>query len=289
MDIDLNSKKVYFFITIAVIFLITQLIFTAFYYLVFIELNIFEQKISIYILFLLLQLSVFLLLSKKILEPIFRSEENIKKSIKNTLHELNIPVSTIKLNIELLKSNIEDEKNIKRLQRVEIANENLIKLYNNMEYELKKELERVDLEEFYFKDALNKSLIKFEEQINGIKIDVDVQNPLLYCDYFGFIIVLDNLISNAIKYNSKIDGYIKIEQKGDIFSIYNNGESILPKNIMLVFDRYFQENSSNKGYGIGLAVIKEFCDKYNIAINIDTKESGNKIILNLKNIINREI
>ena len=55
---------------------------------------------------------------------------------------------------------------------------------------------------------------------------------------------------------------------------------------MLVFDRYFQENSQNIGYGIGLAVVKEFCDKNGIGINIESFEDGNKINLNLKSILN---
>ena len=69
-------------------------------------------------------------------------------------------------------------------------------------------------------------------------------------------------------------------------SIFNKGVGIDTKNIMLVFDRYFQENSQNIGYGIGLAVVKEFCDKNSIGINIESFEDGNKINLNLKSILN---
>ena len=68
--------------------------------------------------------------------------------------------------------------------------------------------------------------------------------------------------------------------------IFNKGLGIDTKNIMLVFDRYFQENSQNIGYGIGLAVVKEFCDKNGIGINIESFEDGNKINLNLKSILN---
>ncbi|WP_418185542.1 sensor histidine kinase [Aliarcobacter vitoriensis] len=280
----MNFKKIYFFISISLVFFISQVITFGLYYFLILEIELFSQNILVYLFFILFELILFLLLSKEILEPIFKSEEKIKKTIKNTLHELNIPVSTIKLNLDLLR-NLKDEKNVKRVERIKQANENLIKLYNNMEYELKKELEKVDLEEFYFEDALKNSLEKFEEQLEKITLDINIENPTIYCDYYGFIIVLDNLISNAIKYNSKEKPYIRIEQKGEILSVYNDGVAILPENIMLVFERYFQENSLNKGYGIGLTVVKEFCDKYKISININSKESGNIIILNLKNII----
>ena len=100
----------------------------------------------------------------------------IESSIKNTLHELNIPVSTIKLNIDLIKTTIKDEKTLARIERVRQANENLIKLYKNMEYQLKKELEKIELEEFYLENVLNESLLKFEEQKELIKFDINIIN-----------------------------------------------------------------------------------------------------------------
>ena len=35
-------------------------------------------------------------------------------------------------------------------------------------------------------------------------------------------------------------------------------------------------------FGLGLAMVKEFCDKNKISINIDTLENGNQFNLNLK-------
>lgn len=228
----------------------------------------------------------FLLISTKILKPIFQSEENIKNSIKNRLHELNIPTSTIKINLHLLKKDLTDTKSLIRLERIEKANESLSSLYNNMEYEFKKEFENIDLEDFSLFDALNNSLDKFEDIKKDTIIEVFVpKNIVLNSDYNGFIIVLDNLISNAIKYNSKENPYIKISFENRVLSIFNKGVGIDTKNIMLVFDRYFQENSQNIGYGIGLAVVKEFCDKNSIGINIESFEDGNKINLNLKSIL----
>ena len=228
----------------------------------------------------------FLLISTKILKPIFQSEENIKNSIKNRLHELNIPTSTIKINLHLLKKDLTDTKSLIRLERIEKANESLSSLYNNMEYEFKKEFENIDLEDFSLFDALNNSLDKFEDIKKDTIIEVFVpNNVVLHSDYNGFIIVLDNLISNAIKYNSKENPYIKISFENRVLSIFNKGVGIDTKNIMLVFDRYFQENSQNMGYGIGLAVVKEFCDKNGIGINIESFEDGNKINLNMKSIL----
>ena len=283
----MNFKKIYFYISSFILVFFTILLVLFLNYFLIFEIKIIENSLFFMVLLTLFGSLFFLLISTKILKPIFQSEENIKNSIKNRLHELNIPTSTIKINLHLLKKDLTDTKSLIRLERIEKANESLSSLYNNMEYEFKKEFENIDLEDFSLFDALNNSLDKFEDIKKDTIIEVFVpKNIVLNSDYNGFIIVLDNLISNAIKYNSKENPYIKISFENKVLSIFNKGVGIDTKNIMLVFDRYFQENSQNIGYGIGLAVVKEFCDKNSIGINIESFEDGNKINLNLKSILN---
>ena len=282
----MNFKKIYFYISSFILVFFTILLILFLNYFLIFEIKIIENSLFFMVLLTLFGSLFFLLISTKILTPIFQSEENIKNSIKNRLHELNIPTSTIKINLHLLKKDLTDTKSLIRLERIEKANESLSSLYNNMEYEFKKEFENIDLEDFSLFDALNNSLDKFEDIKKDTIIEVFVpNNVVLHSDYNGFIIVLDNLISNAIKYNSKENPYIKISFENRVLSIFNKGVGIDTKNIMLVFDRYFQENSQNMGYGIGLAVVKEFCDKNSIGINIESFEDGNKINLNLKSIL----
>ena len=283
----MNFKKIYFYISSFILVFFTILLVLFLNYFLIFEIKIIENSLFFMVLLTLFGSLFFLLISTKILKPIFQSEENIKNSIKNRLHELNIPTSTIKINLHLLKKDLTDTKSLIRLERIEKANESLSSLYNNMEYEFKKEFENIDLEDFSLFDALNNSLVKFEDIKKDTIIELFVpKNIVLNSDYNGFIIVLDNLISNAIKYNSKENPYIKISFENRVLSIFNKGVGIDTKNIMLVFDRYFQENSQNMGYGIGLAVVKEFCDKNSIGINIESFEDGNKINLNLKSILN---
>ncbi|PRM94808.1 histidine kinase [Aliarcobacter cryaerophilus] len=283
----MNFKKIYFYISSFILVFFTILLVLFLNYFLIFEMKIIENSLFLILFLTLFGSLFFLLVSSKILKPIFQSEENIKNSIKNRLHELNIPTSTIKINLHLLKKDLTDSKSLIRLERIEKANESLSSLYNDMEYEFKKEFENIDLEDFSLFDALNNSLDKFEDIKKDTIIEVFVpKNIVLNSDYNGFIIVLDNLISNAIKYNSKENPYIKISFENRVLSIFNKGVGIDTKNIMLVFDRYFQENSQNMGYGIGLAVVKEFCDKNSIGINIESFEDGNKINLNLKSILN---
>ena len=288
-DIKLNSKKREFLISISIVFTFSLLIVI---FLMYFSISIFgldsENFIYIVIPILFLGLGIFLSFSISVLKPLFKSDEKLEQSIKETIHELNIPVSTIKMNTQLLEKTLSDEKSLKRLERIKQASNELLKLYENMEYDIKKEIDKIDKQEFYLDEIIKKSCDKFDDIKKNTKIFIDVPNIKVCTDLNGFEKSIDNLISNAIKYNDKTAPEIKISFKDGVLSIFNKGEIIDTKNLFIVFDRYFQENPTKDGFGLGLSIVKEYCDKNKVAINIDTTVNlGNTFNLNLKNIIQK--
>ena len=286
LDIKLNSKKRDFLISISIIFTFSIIIILYLNYFFITKFGL-NQDNFVYIIIplIIVGLAIFLSFSISILKPLFKSDEKLQQSIKETIHELNIPVSTIKMNTQLLQKSISDEKSLKRLERIEQASNNLLKLYENMEYDIKKEIDRIENQEFYLDEIISKSCDKVDDIRKNIIITTTVPNIKLFTDINGFDKIIDNLIFNAIKHNIKDNPKIDINYKDNILSIYNTGEKIDTKNLFIVFDKYFQEDSSKDGFGLGLAMVKEFCDKNKIIINIDTLETGNKFNLNLKNIL----
>lgn len=282
----MNSKKRDFLISISIIFTFCLVIILYLNYFFILKFGL-NQDNFIYIIIplIILGLSIFLSFSLSILKPLFKSDEKLELSIKETIHELNIPVSTIIMNAQLLEKTIKDEKSLKRLERITKASNNLLQLYENMEYNIKKEIDKIDKKEFFLDEIIKISVEKFEDIKKDTKIVIDIPNIKIKSDINGFSKTIDNLISNAIKYNEKENPFVEISYKNSILSIYNRGEKIDTKNLFIVFDKYFQENPSNDGFGLGLSLVKEFCDKNRIAINIETLEFGNKFNLNLKNII----
>ena len=283
----MNSKKRDFLISISIIFTFCLLIILYLNYFFIAKFGL-NQENFVYIIvpLLIVGLSIFLGFTNSILKPLFKSDEKLEQSIKETLHELNIPVSTIKMNTQLLEKSLNDEKSLKRLERIKQASNNLLKLYENMEYNIKKEIDKIDKKEFYLDEIIRDSCDKFEDIKNGTKIFITVPNIKVFTDLNGFEKTIDNLISNAIKYNSKINPEIIISYKDFTLSIFNRGEKIDTNNLLIIFDKYYQENPLNDGFGLGLSMVKEFCDKNKISINIDTKsEEGNFFNLNLKNIL----
>lgn len=225
-----------------------------------------------------------IILSKPLLEPLFQSEANLEKKVKETLHELNIPASTIQINAQMLEKNIQDEKNLKRVYRIKEATNELLKLYNQMEYEIKKEIDNIDYDDFMLQEIIQNSMNKFDDIKKTISIEVDIPSVVLHTDKNGFQKICDNLLSNAIKYNQE-HGIVKINFKENILSVYNSGKPIEAENIFMVFEQYYQEDIKKKGFGLGLTMVKAFCDKHTIEIKIDSNSTGTTFFLNLTNIL----
>ncbi|MDQ1325272.1 MAG: Histidine kinase [Campylobacterota bacterium] len=224
-------------------------------------------------------------LAKVIAKPFFDSQVAMEKYIKNTLHELNIPIATIDANVKLLESMLKDEKNLKRLQRISCSSANLQDLYNELEYLLRKENGNIEIEEFELEEFLNQVVKKFDDVKKEIQITVSCPKYYIKCDKRGFSKTIENLISNAIKFNKK-DGFIHIEFNNDKLCIEDSGIGIENQNLFSIFERYYREDSGIFGHGIGLSIVKEFCDNNKIEIKISSqKDVGTKICLDLKNLI----
>lgn len=224
-------------------------------------------------------------LAKIVSKPLFDAQVAMEKYIKNTLHELNIPIATIDANVKLLQNTLKDEKNLKRLQRISYASVNLQDLYNELEYLLRKENGSIEPEEFELAEFLDRVVKKFDDIKKEITITVNCPVRHVICDKRGFAKTIENLISNAIKFNKK-NGFVHIEFQNDKICVEDSGIGIENQNLFSIFERYYREENGIFGHGIGLNMVKEFCDNNKIDIKISSqKDIGTKICLDLKTLI----
>ncbi len=230
-------------------------------------------------------ISLYYFLSASVIDSFLQTDEKLKEMIEHTLHELNTPIATIQANTTLLKRSSTDDKTIQRLTRIEDASKNLTKLYESIEYSIKENIEDIPKEHISLNTIIDQSISKFEDIKGNITIDNKVQDLQLYTDKNGFERVIDNLLSNAIKYN-KNNGKVIFYTKDNKLYIKDSGIGIDPKNLFIVYEKSFQENPTTLGHGLGLSIVKNFCDKEQIIIKIDTKkDKGTIISLDLINII----
>ena len=99
------------------------------------------------------------------------------------------------------------------------------------------------------------------------KLDADV---VLNIDNKKLSKLIDNILSNAIKYN-KIDGSIHIDLDGNKLTIKDTGKGIKEEHIDAMLERYTRFDKVVGGFGIGLNIVKMICNEYGLSINIKSK------------------
>lgn len=222
-------------------------------------------------------------LTALIFAPKKQMEDTLSTLTKDIIHELNIPLSTINANTSMLKKTLEDEKSLKRLKRIDDASLRLKKLYDELVYAIKKEMHTIKKERFDVRALLEERIAFFEEQHRNPFLLI-AQSYEVMADKIGFEQMLDNILTNAMKYSSK-DAPIILTLEKDMLSIQDEGIGMSASELLRVHERYFQGDESKDGQGIGLALVKAYCESEDIDITIQSeKNKGTCVRLDLSKI-----
>ena len=213
-------------------------------------------------------------LGKLFVAPMRDSIEQMNHFIQDTTHELNTPISTILTNIEMIETFGKHEENSRELKRIEIASKTLSRIYDDLTY--------LNLNHKYHRQivTINMSTL-VEERIvyfsamteaKGLKVTVETDaNVQLDIDKNDAIRLVDNLISNAIKYN-RTKGLLQVTLTKDLFSVKDTGIGIRSKDLSTILQRFKRANKSEGGFGIGLDIVNQVVSSYGFVLEINSKE-----------------
>lgn len=223
-----------------------------------------------FILFLLFGLY----LAKLFLKPMRDSIMLLDRFIKDTTHELNTPLSAILANIEMMDKEVMIEKNIVKLNRINIAAKTVSVLYKDLTYltleqEQEESNELIEIKSLIYNRAEYFNILA---QSKKLECDLDLEEATIYADKRKFTRVIDNLISNAIKYNKR-NGTVGITLRQGKLIIWDTGIGIGEDKIPFMFDRYLRFDDSAGGFGVGLSIVKTILDEYNISIDVKSIEN----------------
>ncbi|AFL67468.1 sensor histidine kinase [Sulfurospirillum barnesii] len=278
LDTDLRSSDKIFFIRTMVIFSVVLWCFTL------LCIFLWEWVGSSWLVlfwFAVMALCVGYILVSYTLAALFKTNHFLDILLKDTLHELNIPLSVIKANLQMLQADEQESKKLKRLMRIELASQDLYELYKEVDYFIKKEIQ-TDVREYFFLDELVEKVIEKQKEIaNGVEIQSSVLHVKLFADKHGLIKVLSNLLHNALKYNVN-KRPISLSLEGSLLCIKDHGIGMSESELFLVFDRYYQADMTKEGHGIGLSLVKAYCDECKIHMRINSQKGvGTEVILDI--------
>jgi len=194
-----------------------------------------------------------------------------REFVANVSHELRTPLTTMRSYLEALADGAWKDDDIapKFLQTTRTETERMIRLVNDLlqlskmdreDYRLSKEWVDFSL---YFNKIIDRFELTKSQNVTFIR-EIPKTPMFVEIDQDKITQVLDNIISNAMKYSpegGQITYQMKEEDTRIIVSISDEGVGIPSENVNKVFDRFYRVDKARTrrlgGTGLGLAIAKE--------------------------------
>ena len=212
-------------------------------------------------------------IAKLFLKPMRESIQMLDRFIKDTTHELNTPIAAILSNIQMINKDNIDEKLAKKINRIEIGAKTISNIYEDLTFVSLNNQIISNNEKLYFSQILNQRVDFFKSIANSKQIEfiLDIkENVFIVCDIKKLSKLIDNILSNAIKYN-KFQGFIKVTLKDKILIIEDSGKGMSKDNLSNLFTRYKRFDKSVGGFGIGLNIVSLIAKEYDFKVDVISK------------------
>ena len=211
-------------------------------------------------------------------EKVAFDREN-KELISNISHDLKTPITAIKGYVEGIMDGVADtpEKMDRYIKTIYNKANEMDLLINELTLYSKIDTNRIPYNfatisaKEYFGDCAEDLKMELEAKSVGFAyrnlMDEDCK---VIVDPEQMRRVINNIVSNSLKYMDKPDGRITMDLKdvGDFIQIElgDNGKGIAAKELPYIFDRFYRtdasRNSSKGGSGIGLSIVKKIVEEH---------------------------
>ncbi len=218
------------------------------------------------------------LFSMYALYPLRSALHITREFVRDIIHDVNTPLSSLRLNTSMLKKEYPENK---KIQRIEQSVQNILNLQDNLRGYLNEHAQKA--EKFELSKLLDSRVDMMQKLYPHITFYQKTTPLSLYTNIDAFSRIIDNLLDNAAKYN-KSEGSVTVKLNDKKLIIQDTGNGI--KNPKKIFQRFYTENA--KGVGIGLHIVKKLCDMISVSIHVSTKEGkGSTFTLDLSALTQR--
>ena len=219
-----------------------------------------------------------------LLNRIETAVEREKQFTSDASHELRTPLTVIKGTLEVLirkpRNNEEYQEKINycitEVNRLNVIVDQLLLLarYENNNQSLK-------IENISLNSIIIETLSSYSTLIEDKNIQINAQLPgaaYINTDRYLVAIILNNLISNAVKY-SRLKDQLTVtvkEVNGQVIcEINDTGIGIPSEDLKKIFNPFFRSQSTDqldiKGNGLGLSIVSRLCELLKIEISVSSQ------------------
>lgn len=209
----------------------------------------------------LIAVVISLAFSLYVLKPLRESLRMLEMFIKDIIHDLNTPLTSILINLKMMDPNSEEVESISQSAKT------IAMLHQNLDSYLREvsfEKERFDL-----KEVIGEQVAFFQPMYDYLSWDVKVDSLILHSSPHAVARIIYNLLSNACKYNTA-QGRIIIRTEGNSLHISNDSHGI--KSPSRIFERFYKEH--DRGLGIGLHIVDKLTKELGITKKVTVDDSN---------------
>ena len=179
------------------------------------------------------------------LYPLRQALVLLEEFIKDIIHDLNTPITSILINLKMMDKNEEVESIAQSANTIAMLHKNLDVYLKNTVFEQEK---------FNIEEVLNEQIKFFSSLYDYLDWQIDIQEQIITSNKNALNRIIYNILSNACKYNTS-KGFIKVQIKENQVEITNSSYGV--KHPSKVFNRFYKE--SDRGLGIGLHIVEKLC------------------------------
>jgi two-component system OmpR family sensor kinase len=152
------------------------------------------------------------------------------------------------------------------------SSKQISQIYNDIHFSAFSSIDESHIENFNLASLVNESVEYFNDIsiTKNIKINSDVEQCLIKMDKTKAQKIVNNLISNSIKYSNP-NSIVNVSVKNSVLSVQDFGIGISKKDQEEIFKRYKRGVNNEGGFGIGLDIVKRICKDYNLKLSLESK------------------
>ncbi len=224
-----------------------------------------------------------------------KSEYQRQEFVANISHELKTPMTTIAGFVDgMLDGTIPPEKHEHYMRLVSAETKRLSRLVRSMLdiSQLQEGMPEEKKSRFDMEDCAGQVLITFEKQITDKNLNVQVDVPdhpvYTFANADSITQVVYNLLDNAVKFCPEGGNLGLSIQEGShklYITVSNDGKTIPPEELPLVFDRFHKLDKSRSenrdGWGLGLYIVKSLICAHGEDISVTSKDGKTEFTFTL--------
>jgi len=226
------------------------------------ELSFVYEKLFIKFIFLsFMAFIIALIFSFYTLYPLQNAYRVLQEFMKDIVHDINTPLSAIKLNLSMIDHKDEE------IEAIEMSVNTLEMLHKNIDNYLSQS--SINKESFEVSQLIQTQVKFFQTLYDWLEWEIELQEDMIESDKYLLSRIIYNLLHNASKYNTS-DGFVKVVYKDKVLSITNSSHGI--KNPKKIFERFYKEGE--RGLGIGLHIVAKLSKELGIRydVYVDTND-----------------